>query len=74
MIHQKDKTSSNPRLQCVVCRKWQRAFGRDLEGKYFERFYGACKHNHGNDHLAQLNGDIDVCDKCCDIKCKQLST
>lgn len=29
-IHPKDKDSANPRLQCSVCKRWMRLYGRRL--------------------------------------------
>lgn len=74
MIHPKDKNSSNPRLQCSVCRRWMRLHGvKVIDGivETFQRFYGGCDFTNGGDHLA---GDmVDVCDNCCQKECKALS-
>lgn len=75
MIHPKDKSSYNPRVQCSVCAKWKRLDGKvwsekNQQFESFSRFFGGCGFNRGNDHLA---GDhSDVCDDCCNIECKRL--
>lgn len=73
MIHPKDKGSHNPRLQCVCCGGWTRLHGKMPNGEAFQRFYGGCAHNGGNDHLAGKNGDNDVCDACCQVECKAIA-
>lgn len=77
MIKQIDLGSANPRMQCSVCGRWMRLYGKKLElinGKITEttvqRFYGGCSYNKG-DHLA---GDrINVCEDCCHRECMKLA-
>ncbi len=77
-MKQVDIGSSNPRMQCSVCGRWMRLHGRRLElvdgqptSVTFQRFYGGCTHNKGNDHLA---GDrADVCAVCCGVECKRIA-
>lgn len=73
-INERDRNSSNPRLQCSACGQWKRLYtvsyknGHKAVGDYL--FYGGCSWNSGNDHLA---GDkSDVCAKCYDIECKRI--
>jgi hypothetical protein len=70
MIHPRDLTADNPRLQCVVCGKWKRL--RD-QRTGAQRFYGGCVYAHGGDHLARKGTDHDVCEDCCHKKCKELA-
>lgn len=80
MIHPKDKRTSNPRIQCVVCAKWMRLNGRDEQGNFIQRFFGGCSFakDHGT-HLAgkyEKNGDLiddDVCEECCQKECKRMT-
>jgi hypothetical protein len=72
MIHPKDKSATNPRLQCSVCHKWMRLHRAkpDPQTGHSQRFFGGCSFTRG-DHLA---GDkMDVCDDCCRTECKRLA-
>lgn len=77
MIHPADKNARNPRIQCVVCAKWMRMTGKDEDGNRVQRFYGGCAWCNG-DHLAAVHSGKeiaawDVCQNCCDTKCKELA-
>lgn len=73
MPHPKDKSVDNPRIQCSVCTRWMRlhAAKPDPVTGHRQRFFGACSHNRGGDHLA--GGQLDVCDNCCNRECKRLA-
>ncbi len=66
-IHNKDRISTNPRIQCSVCGQWKRLHGVDEKGYAIQRFYGGCRATKG-DHIA--GNKIDVCDECCKKHCK----
>mgnify|MGYP000213955532 FL=1 len=69
-VHPNDKThSTNPRMQCAVCRKWMRLHKAEVvTDRMTQRFYGGCGYTNG-DHYP-VNGDYDVCDECCHKHCK----
>lgn len=75
MEHPKDRRSDNPRIQCVVCGKWMRLYKRRSDGGWEQVFWGGCSHRgpNGGTHLAEVNGDDDVCQPCCDTRCKAIA-